>query len=552
MRSHMLRSLLCGRYGRVVALLILLTAGRRTPCSAQIQLWGDTYQGGYVSGAFSIGEFTTGYGVLDMPLPAGCTVRKATLFVFSVGSAPGETLDFLLGSIPVSLGPATAGPTYNSNYGLVQLHTVDLTAVLDPTQATYVIDLLGLTTNFKEYHLMVQYELPGADRITVDVFFLEQNSAYEENYVITPTLPMDTSIPIALGIMGAYARDYWTDSEFVRVNGTELGAYYGRDYNGPGGYVFGASATFHFAHGIFEGIGDDVPDQAIDSTDALSDLSGLVADGATSFDLQFRHSPTGDPGQQTDNLVNMVVVAYSSAICAQVLDLGADTTLCTGDSLVLDAGVDGVEYLWSTGSTERTITVHEAGTYHVRLFHPDCTWEPDTVVVDLYARPNIELGPDRALCTGWTSGLAVPPMAGVTYTWQDGTDGPQHPATESGLYTLTAESGPCLYTDSVHLTVDNCAFGIELPNVFTPNGDATNSAFQAISIVGITDLHISIHNRWGQEVFTSTQPGFRWDGRSPSGLPVPDGVYFWVLDHAPPPGSDVDRVQLHGTVMLLR
>lgn len=40
-----------------------------------------------------------------------------------------------------------------------------------------------------------------------------------------------------------------------------------------------------------------------------------------------------------------------------VVDLGADTAICGTDQKMLDAGDDGLAYLWSTGDTTRTITV---------------------------------------------------------------------------------------------------------------------------------------------------------------------------------------------------
>ena len=46
------------------------------------------------------------------------------------------------------------------------------------------------------------------------------------------------------------------------------------------------------------------------------------------------------------------------------LNLGADTTICEGTSLVLgNAPVDGVTYQWSTGETTSMITVTQAGDY---------------------------------------------------------------------------------------------------------------------------------------------------------------------------------------------
>jgi hypothetical protein len=45
------------------------------------------------------------------------------------------------------------------------------------------------------------------------------------------------------------------------------------------------------------------------------------------------------------------------------VELGNDTTILQGQSLTLDAGNQGAEYLWNTGATTRTIDVTTAGTY---------------------------------------------------------------------------------------------------------------------------------------------------------------------------------------------
>jgi hypothetical protein len=46
--------------------------------------------------------------------------------------------------------------------------------------------------------------------------------------------------------------------------------------------------------------------------------------------------------------------------------LGNDTTLCAGQSLLLDAGA-GVSYDWSTGATSQTISVNTAGIFFVEV-----------------------------------------------------------------------------------------------------------------------------------------------------------------------------------------
>lgn len=47
--------------------------------------------------------------------------------------------------------------------------------------------------------------------------------------------------------------------------------------------------------------------------------------------------------------------------------LGEDTTVCIKTSILLDAGNDGVQYIWNTGSTANAITTNTPGQYIVRI-----------------------------------------------------------------------------------------------------------------------------------------------------------------------------------------
>ena len=72
---------------------------------------------------------------------------------------------------------------------------------------------------------------------------------------------------------------------------------------------------------------------------------------------------------------------------------------------------------------------------------------------------------------------------------------------------------------------------IEIPNVFTPNGDGINDVFK-INLSGgsLSNFNISIYDRWGLLVFTSPNINNKWDGRTTSGLKVVSGTYFYVID----------------------
>lgn len=63
-----------------------------------------------------------------------------------------------------------------------------------------------------------------------------------------------------------------------------------------------------------------------------------------------------------------------------MVNLGADTTVCTGNTHTLDAGNPGAQYVWNTGETMRSIVVNDGGSYWVRAERNGCI-TTDTIVI---------------------------------------------------------------------------------------------------------------------------------------------------------------------------
>jgi gliding motility-associated-like protein len=75
---------------------------------------------------------------------------------------------------------------------------------------------------------------------------------------------------------------------------------------------------------------------------------------------------------------------------------------------------------------------------------------------------------------------------------------------------------------------DNCP-SYELPNIFTPNGDRVNDRFIPFPYRGVRSIDLQVFNRWGQAVFTTTDPDILWDGTlNNGGDACPDGVYYYT------------------------
>ncbi len=65
-----------------------------------------------------------------------------------------------------------------------------------------------------------------------------------------------------------------------------------------------------------------------------------------------------------------------------------------------------------------------------------------------------------------------------------------------------------------------------IPNVFTPNQDGTNDDFKPLLRVPVSDYQMTIHSRWGKEVFQTRDPMKGWDGRyQDENLPSESYVY---------------------------
>jgi len=90
---------------------------------------------------------------------------------------------------------------------------------------------------------------------------------------------------------------------------------------------------------------------------------------------------------------------------------------------------------------------------------------------------------------------------------------------------------------------------LKVPNVFTPNADKINDFYTVEGISFCDKVDVYIYNRWGQLMFESKRPNFKWDGKDQKGLDAVEGVYFIILDINKATGGLIHH---HGTVTLIR
>lgn len=75
-----------------------------------------------------------------------------------------------------------------------------------------------------------------------------------------------------------------------------------------------------------------------------------------------------------------------------------------------------------------------------------------------------------------------------------------------------------------------------IPSAFSPNNDGMNDVFRIVNMKFQRVLEFRIFNRWGQQVFETTDPKGGWDGTY-KGVPQEAGVYGYIIRIATPDGK---------------
>jgi gliding motility-associated-like protein len=205
-----------------------------------------------------------------------------------------------------------------------------------------------------------------------------------------------------------------------------------------------------------------------------------------------------------------------------IIDLGADTILCAGDTLLIDASLANASYYWQDSSTVSSISVSETGNYWVSVEVNNCS-ASDSVYITFQDLPVVNLGEDTTLCESQTLSLGQTNI-NATYLWQDNSTNSIFKVGEPGIYWVIVTQESCSASDTIIVSDDNCMVSLELPNAFSPNDDGINDIFIPKVSEGIVSMNTIIYSRWGNLVHESNKLQIEWNGQNAN-----DGTYFWVV-----------------------
>jgi gliding motility-associated-like protein len=123
----------------------------------------------------------------------------------------------------------------------------------------------------------------------------------------------------------------------------------------------------------------------------------------------------------------------------------------------------------------------------------------------------------------------------------------------SGCFAIQAvDSSANLSALSQDYCIDNCPL-FELPNIITINGDNANDFFKAIRVRHIKEIDLYVYDRWGNLVFKTKDPYFKWDGTSIlTNQIVSEGTFFYVCDVYEPRVNGIKKRNLNGYLQVVR
>lgn len=209
----------------------------------------------------------------------------------------------------------------------------------------------------------------------------------------------------------------------------------------------------------------------------------------------------------------------------------------------------GHSYIWDFGdgttdtSFEPTHSYYQPGKYRIWLKAIDsasCN-QVDSVFADVEVidKTPADFKFNREPCSNYVTFELVEgnPSLGFNWDFGDGTSStlakPRHLFQSPGKYKvrlITNPQGTCADTVEKEVDISEPIKGKpNIPNVFTPDGDASNPCFKIDGLLACDEVEVKIVNRWGQLVYETTDPMFCWDGTDMnSGNMLHAGVYYIV------------------------
>ncbi len=265
---------------------------------------------------------------------------------------------------------------------------------------------------------------------------------------------------------------------------------------------------------------------------------------------------TGANNCSSKDSVNVTIKAIP------VFTVSPGKSVCLNSRPQLNAA-GGNYYLWSPAASvnnafiSNPIATAASTTLYAVIIKDTTCGDVDTLYTNLIILPLPTITASKLNDINCSIGSAdLKATGGLQYVWSPAAglndiNSPTPIASpgRTALYTVKGtDNNGCSNTDRVTVIVDLKGKATYLmPNAFSPNGDGKNDCYRIKYFGQVSELQFFIYNRYGNIVFTTTNPDDCWDGTYKN-KPVEGGNYVYYIKAKTACGP----VEKKGNLILLR
>ena len=197
------------------------------------------------------------------------------------------------------------------------------------------------------------------------------------------------------------------------------------------------------------------PGETFTITPGITDVAYLWNDGSVLPQFEATQDDTisvtisNSCGSSSDTLI------LTESTEGPLVDLGPDIVACSGETVIIEAGILGVMYSWQDGSTQDQLVTTQSGTYSLMVSNA-CGSDQDTIQVLFEALPIAQnLGSDTTLCEGEILRLTASGGTGSQFVWQDQSIADTVVVTSPGIYSIISSNRCGELSDSINISYIN-------------------------------------------------------------------------------------------------
>ncbi|WP_375562253.1 gliding motility-associated C-terminal domain-containing protein [Bernardetia sp. OM2101] len=131
------------------------------------------------------------------------------------------------------------------------------------------------------------------------------------------------------------------------------------------------------------------------------------------------------------------------------IDLGFDTLLCQNESIIISLPIS-YDYIWFDTDTSKNRSFSSAGIYYFDIIN-ECGAKRDSIIINNFVEPTVDLGEDKLLCEGETVVLSIENPTNFPVLWNTGDTTNSIEINKKGTYSVQLFSNCQIYSDSVQI-----------------------------------------------------------------------------------------------------